>query len=148
MVKQLINQNNSANESIINNFANESTLSENFIMSEKLSFSFTNTWYLMIRSVKNSLRLQWIPLILQFIVVISTGILLAFMGNRTNGEIDGCVHVREDNSSYFSCADVLNSVKLEYRISQNLTYIFLMGAVVPFIQVVLSTITFSSEVCV
>jgi hypothetical protein len=124
----------------IRRLTSETKLSSNGITPKIKKFKFKDLWYLLMRNIVHSYIVNWKLQLLQPIVSIFYSLLLvAFFGTNV-GETDGCFS--SNSSANISCFQTL---KEESILEQNSALQLYVVILYMFIQIVVTTLTFPSE---
>ena len=144
-VKRLSKINNIAKDEILRTCLEEAIVSNGIVKQHVKKFSFKDFWNLMIRNMICSYIYEWKSILMQMILYLLLAINLSNLYNKDIALIDGCV----DKKLFMlgqSCNDTEDSLIEESKLKQNIQYniSFLTGT--SFIQIIITTLTFTSKV--
>lgn len=143
-VLKLVNKESQKQIMLINRCITEGYLAPNGIKFKSKTFRFSNLWYLLLRSLTYTYRSQWKAMIIQFIFNVGLGFILTKMYNKNIGKPDGCFSFAINSSIGF--VKTVEVLREESLLTQNLKFNFFAGILLMFLQIVATTMTFSSEV--
>ena len=108
-------------------------------------FSPSDFWHLMVRNIVCSYVYEWKSLVMQIILYILLAFNLSVLYKREISQVDGCADKEMFMSSNF-CDDTEESLREESQLKQNIQYNLSFITGTSFIQIIITTMTFSSKV--
>ncbi|CAG2105240.1 unnamed protein product [Medioppia subpectinata] len=104
-------------------------------------FSFVDLYYLLSRSLTHTFRCQWVSLLLQFICFQMLGIVMLYGFSADIILPDGCVELEFGAECYQTEAEIRD----EILIKQNIKYNCCLLLAVPFVVLIVMSVTFGSN---
>lgn len=144
-VKQLSKINDDIKPGILQRCANEAIISENAVKHRIKKFSFRDFWNLLKRNMICSYVFEWKSIAMQIVLYLLLAINLSFLYNRNIALVDGCADKKIFILGH-ECNDTEESLREESRLKQNIQYNISFITGTSFIQIIITTLTFTSRV--
>jgi hypothetical protein len=113
------------------------------------AFSLYSLWVLINRSFKNNLKLNKLAVVVHLIMACGCAVMLSTLGNPNIGRVNSCI-IKENfnNSNKQDCLSDAELIREHYLLDQNITFLVIIIIIQQFLQIILSTLVFSTEVLI
>jgi hypothetical protein len=129
--------------SILSRCEDETCLFPDGIQFRSKKFKLIDLWILFLRTMTYTYRFFWKLLLLFMFSYLIFGYYLTVFFRNDIGNPSGCISFEEDFNS--TCNKSLAKIEEEALLSQNLSYTVIVISLVLFLQVIATTMTFTSE---
>jgi ABC-type multidrug transport system ATPase subunit len=107
-------------------------------------FKLIDFWNLLMRTVTYTYRYFWKFLLLQFVFYVFLAVAMKQFFDPDMGKPSACISFDDDFEN--TCNKTSDKIEEEFLLTQNLTYNIFLITMVTFVQMVTTTMTFTSEV--
>ena len=141
-VQIMVQKTNESKQILTEKCKKQTILLPNGIKCQQKNLKLIDTWILFKRLMVFSYVSQWKAVLMQFLITIFIALFLRYKFNANKAKVSQCLH----NETNQTCLMSIELWEEEEDISETIKYNFCIFSTVIFLQLVVTTLTFSSDV--
>jgi hypothetical protein len=143
-VMKLAENTSKEKQTILSRCENEAQLFLNGIQFKSKRFKLIDFWYLLLRVMTYTYRYYWKLLVFKLVLFTTFGYALTLFFRSDIGKASGCISFGHNFNQ--TCHKTVERLEEESLLFQNISYNLLVVMIITFQQIVITTLTFTTEV--
>ncbi|XP_054157346.1 uncharacterized protein LOC128955701 [Oppia nitens] len=143
-VAKMMARTESDKQVLSNRCRTETLLAADGIVTKSKRFALIDFWFLLSRIITYTYRYNWKLILMKIVATLVFGYSLTLFFPKNIGQPTGCVNFQYDYPN--TCDKSVQKLEEESLLSQNISYNFLVILLITFVQIVVTTMTFTSDV--